>query len=243
MNTMWSCEYCPKKYKTLTGFNNHRCKNECKIEEITTRTVTIDIQPEKIPPKKTPIEKIPPKKTQLKKTPPTKPKKTTKKKISPLVRFQVWKTYIGNKIEAKCFCCWTNRITPFTHNNTFHAGHIKSEANGGEISIGNLLPICSDCNKHMSTINWDDYIKQNSPYIRPRIYGEKIPQETHNKVKQIQSWYKYYHSYQIKAKKSKRKRKRRRKKTPNYQKPTKSFLEKQTQKNKIKRKTQPTIYI
>jgi len=26
MNTQWTCDQCTKKYKTLTGFKNHKCK-------------------------------------------------------------------------------------------------------------------------------------------------------------------------------------------------------------------------
>ena len=146
MNTPWTCEQCTKKYKTLTGFKKHKCKRRNKDP------------PQKNPPENTPEnpQKKPPEKPQKK--PPEKPqKKPKKKKISPQIRFDVWKTYIGDKIEAKCFCCWKARITPFTYNNTFHAGHIKSEANGGRISIDNLLPICSDCNKDMSAKTHDKH--------------------------------------------------------------------------------------
>ena len=195
MNTQWTCDQCTKKYKTLTGFKKHKCKRRNE-------------DPPQNPQK--PLQK-----------PQKKPKK---KKISPQIRFDVWKTYIGDKIEAKCFCCWKARITPFTYNNTFHAGHIKSEANGGRISIDNLLPICSDCNKDMSSTNWDEYIKTFTNF-RPRIYGEKIPLFTQNKAKQIQKWYKKI-SKQPKQpnrkpkKKPNRKPKRKPKRKPNYLKPT-----------------------
>ena len=195
MNTQWTCDQCTKKYKTLTGFKKHKCKRRNE-------------DPPQNPQK--PLQK-----------PQKKPKK---KKISPQIRFDVWKTYIGDKIEAKCFCCWKARITPFTYNNTFHAGHIKSEANGGRISIDNLLPICSDCNKDMSSTNWDEYIKTFTNF-RPRIYGEKIPPFTQNKVKQIQKWYKKI-SKQPKQpnrkpkRKPNRKPKRKPKRKPNYLKPT-----------------------
>ena len=107
------------------------------------------------------------------------------------MRFDVWKTYIGNKIEADCFCCWKNRITPFTYCNTFHAGHIHSEAKGGEIKIENLLPICSDCNKSMGTMHWDEYIEKYTNF-RIRIYGEKLPKIAHEKAKIIQRLCKKY---------------------------------------------------
>ena len=195
MNSQLTCDHCTKKYKTLSGFKKHKCKRQNQDQ----------------PPVKKPMQ-----------PPPV--KKPKKKKISPQIRFDVWKTYIGDKIEAKCFCCWKARITPFTYNNTFHAGHIKSEANGGRISIDNLLPICSDCNKDMSSTNWDEYIKTFTNF-RPRIYGEKIPLFTQNKVKQIQKWYKKI-SKQPKQpnrkpkRKPNRKPKRKPKRKPNYLKPT-----------------------
>ena len=43
------------------------------------------------------------------------------------------------------------------------------KANGGIITLGNLLPICSDCNSSMGTINWDEYIDKYTNF-RIRIY-------------------------------------------------------------------------
>jgi hypothetical protein len=150
-------------------------------------------------------------------------KKGRKKKISPHVRFEVWKTYIGNNIKAECFCCWKNKITPFTYCNTFHAGHIHSEAKGGEIKIENLLPICSDCNKSMGTTHWDEYIKKYTNF-RIRIYGEKLPKKAHQKAVIIQRLCKKY--LEKKKKINKKKKKKKKKKIPNYLRPTRSFLKK-----------------
>ena len=203
MNSDWVCDYCDKKYKTLTGFKKHKCKNK--------RQDTDDIKEKKsmtILPKK------------------------RKKKISPHVRFDVWKKYIGNKIEAKCFCCWKNNITPFTYCNTFHAGHIKSEANGGEIKIANLLPICSDCNKSMGTVNWDEYIEKYTNF-RLRIYGDNIPESTILKIKTIQKICRLF----LLKKKEKLKKKRRKKKKSRYLMPTVSFLKKQKIKRNIIKST------
>lgn len=154
--------------------------------------------------------------------------KKRKKKISPQVRFDVWKTYIGNFIEAKCFCCWKNSITPFTYCNTFHAGHITAEANGGEITIGNLLPICKDCNSSMGTTNWDEYINIYTNFS-VRIYGDNLPKTTIKHIKIIQKYYKQF----IKNKKNKKNKKRRKTKIPNYLKPTQSFLRKTNKKTNL----------
>ena len=97
-----------------------------------------------------------------------------KKKISPEMRERVWIHYVGDKIKnVKCFCCHKKRITPFTYHDTFQAGHIISEYNGGSISIDNLLPICRDCNMTMGTENWDDYVRRNGFHLR--IYGKNPP--------------------------------------------------------------------
>lgn len=197
MNSLWSCDFCNKQYKTFKGYKNHNCKNNRNditlLEETTTKEMTTQ-----------PIIK-----------------KRRKKKISPQVRFNVWKTYIGDKIEAKCFCCWNNRITPFTYCNTFHAGHITSEANGGIITIGNLLPICSDCNSSMGTVNWDEYIEKYTNF-RIRIYGDNVPNKAIQNIIKIQQFYKSYKKNReiIKRKIVKKKR------IPNYLKSTKSFLRK-----------------
>ena len=114
--------------------------------------------------------------------------KPKKKKISPEMRFKVWEKYVGNNIRGKCFCCWSADITPFTSYKTFQAGHIKSEFNGGDISIENLLPICKICNVHMNTTNWDDYVNSIKMY-RPRLYGGEIPLLTHATATRIQLWW------------------------------------------------------
>ena len=105
------------------------------------------------------------------------PKKKKKKRISPQMRALVWETYIGQKTRSTCFCCQKNEITPFTGWRRFEAGHIVSEANGGLVTIGNLLPICADCNglSGMNSTNWDDYVKYNRFSLR--TYGDDPPQK------------------------------------------------------------------
>ena len=103
-------------------------------------------------------------------------KKRRRKSIEGSLRILVWNRYIGNHTEYKCFCCWKNRITPFTYYNTFQAGHIKSHANGGPDSIENLIPICRDCNMNMSDENWDDYVAR-QPHLPLRTYGAHPPKK------------------------------------------------------------------
>ena len=202
MNSEWSCEMCNKKYKTYNGYKNHKCKN--KRNDLIPKEKNGEAE-----------SKI--------------TKKRRKKKISPQVRFDVWKKYIGKEIESKCFCCWKNRITPFTYCNTFHAGHIISEANGGIITIGNLLPICSDCNSSMGTINWDEYIDKYTNF-RIRIYGDNISDKAIKNIIKIQKYYKNnknkINKKKIIKKKINKKKIIKKKRIPNYLKTTKSFLRK-----------------
>ena len=94
------------------------------------------------------------------------------------LRARVWDTYIGQTTKGICFCCRdsTNPIYPFSYCNTFQAGHIISDANGGKATIGNLLPICRDCNMNMGAENWDDYVAR-QPHLRIRIHGDNLPKE------------------------------------------------------------------
>jgi hypothetical protein len=79
-----------------------------------------------------------------------KPKK--KKAIPSAIKKLVWNTHIG---KAKCLCCKTTAITQMS----FNCGHIIAEANGCEIIVSNLKPICQNCNSSMGTKNMDDFMK------------------------------------------------------------------------------------
>ena len=82
--------------------------------------------------------------------------KKRKKQIPAAVKRLVWNTYIGEEIgKAKCRCCNITDITQLS----FHCGHIIAEANGGEIKVSNLKPICQNCNLSMGTKNMQDFIK------------------------------------------------------------------------------------
>lgn len=125
-------------------------------------------------------------------------KKRRKKKgrISPEIRSEVWVHYIekyygDQRVQGvKCFCCWKKHITPFTYNNTFQAGHIISEYNGGKITLENLIPICRDCNMNMGTENWDDYVLRNQ--LPVRTYGNKVPTIVLDSVIYIKYWWNKY---------------------------------------------------
>jgi len=82
-------------------------------------------------------------------------KQTIPKKLKEFI----WKTYCNNKnfdynqnIECPITFC-TNIISL----NKFHCGHIISEANGGNLQVKNLQPLCANCNISMGKKNWKDY--------------------------------------------------------------------------------------
>ena len=82
-------------------------------------------------------------------------KKYGKAKIPAVVRRIVWNTYVGkDNVKGKCLCCNAEEIT----STNYECGHIKSEKNGGEITIENLRPICSNCNKSIGSKDMDDFM-------------------------------------------------------------------------------------
>jgi len=85
------------------------------------------------------------------------PGKTKKKTIPKHVKTLVWDKYIGvDKAEAACCCClWT----PISIRN-FHCGHVISEANGGNMTLENLRPICAPCNLSMGRRNMNEFTKE-----------------------------------------------------------------------------------
>ena len=85
-----------------------------------------------------------------------KPKKfiiSCRKSIPKVLKNQVWDSNIGKCFGVgECYCCGI-----LIDSKNFEAGHIISVANGGESTLNNLKPICSCCNKSMSTENLEDF--------------------------------------------------------------------------------------
>lgn len=85
-----------------------------------------------------------------------KPKKPKKGSIPSTVKKMVWNSNIGEEIgKTKCYCCKSTDITQMS----FHCGHIKPEAKGGEAIVSNLKPICQNCNSSMGTKDMDEFMK------------------------------------------------------------------------------------
>jgi hypothetical protein len=83
--------------------------------------------------------------------------KAKKQNIPKKFRILVWDKYIGlDKGKSKCLCCDEKEITQMD----FECGHIIAEANGGQIHIDNLIPLCNICNNSMATKNYFVFKKE-----------------------------------------------------------------------------------
>ena len=84
-----------------------------------------------------------------------KPKlKKTKTPIPKAVKVAIWNEYVGQtKGETKCFVGCGTIVTSLN----FAAGHIESEACGGQVTVQNLRPICTSCNSSMGTNNMKEF--------------------------------------------------------------------------------------
>jgi hypothetical protein len=77
-----------------------------------------------------------------------------KKTIPKILKDLTWQRWIGDDIaKAKCMCCGINEIKM----NSFHCGHVVSEADGGPTTVDNLRPICATCNLSMRTQNMEKF--------------------------------------------------------------------------------------
>jgi hypothetical protein len=123
----------------------------------------------------------------------SKPKKKVKKTIPKTLKNMVWDKYIGReKGTGECNCCH-NEIDA----KHFECGHVLSEAKGGELSINNLRPVCSLCNKSMNTQNMEEFsqiIKVDNPLnnMRQLLKTYKFVNEQ-PKI----TWTKYVHKINI----------------------------------------------
>ena len=80
-----------------------------------------------------------------------------RKHIPKHIKTLVWNRYIGSdKAEAKCLSCREERVTI----RSFHCGHVIAEANGGNMTITNLRPICGPCNASMGTQSMNEFTSE-----------------------------------------------------------------------------------
>ncbi len=88
----------------------------------------------------------------------TKKSPTKKETIPRHVREEVWRLYGG----SVCWCCQKESISVKNK----HFGHIIAEKNGGAAIIGNLRPVCPNCNYRMRTDNMYDFMLREGFPIR-----------------------------------------------------------------------------
>jgi len=82
-----------------------------------------------------------------------------RKTIPKILKDLTWQKWIGDHIaKAKCLCCGINEIKM----NSFHCGHVISEADGGPTTVENLRPICATCNLSMRTQNMVKFKQQHA---------------------------------------------------------------------------------
>lgn len=82
--------------------------------------------------------------------------KTKKLTIPKPLKNSVWDKYIGKECGVgNCYSCQENIDSKY-----FECGHVISESDGGDLSIENLRPICSLCNKSMGTMNMNEFINK-----------------------------------------------------------------------------------
>jgi 5-methylcytosine-specific restriction endonuclease McrA len=77
-----------------------------------------------------------------------------KKSIPQRLRMLVWDNTFGpNARHGVCYCCRTTKISI----EKFECGHNISERDGGNTTVDNLKPICSQCNRSMGTNSIDEF--------------------------------------------------------------------------------------
>jgi hypothetical protein len=77
-----------------------------------------------------------------------------KKTISSKLRNQVWRKYNYNTLIGECTIC---KKSIDRDNDAWHCAHIKSEFNGGNTVLENLIPCCPDCNLQMGIQDANKY--------------------------------------------------------------------------------------
>ena len=83
--------------------------------------------------------------------------KRCKKSIPKALKKMVWDKHVGADIgQTKCLCCKHQDIRQIE----FHCGHVISEINKGQTVLGNLRPICAQCNLSMGKMDMNEFMKK-----------------------------------------------------------------------------------
>ena len=94
-------------------------------------------------------------------------------RINKTIKNLVWDKYVGReKGVGGCYCC--DKELDSKH---FECGHVIAHCNGGQVTLENLRPVCSLCNKSMGKRNMEDFKK------------DVITAKIGNKNKEIEDFY------------------------------------------------------
>ena len=80
--------------------------------------------------------------------------KKGKKRITKGLKQKVWFKEFGHVNKG---ICSINHCNKEIFKIDFEAGHVTSEMNNGPTELSNLRPICKDCNRQMSSKNWNEW--------------------------------------------------------------------------------------
>ena len=100
--------------------------------------------------------------------------KKKKLAISPAIRNEMWELYFPKCTEGICFVCNQIIVCHGNRSNTYQAGHVLSEANGGLITLENLRPVCKTCNTKMGVKHMLEYAKEIGVFNALIITDQKI---------------------------------------------------------------------
>lgn len=56
----------------------------------------------------------------------------------------------------------------------FECGHVISHADGGNLDVGNLRPVCGSCNKSMGKTFLFDYVREKFPAYYPQVQEDEL---------------------------------------------------------------------
>lgn len=115
-------------------------------------------------------------------SPEEKMKKSPRKSASKATRKTVWLKSAGKTYIYNCPIC-NGETNPFD----FECGHIISHANGGPTIAKNLTVICGTCNKSMSSMNFDEYMREHghSEADIQKITGAKCPEIEEEEIDEL----------------------------------------------------------
>ena len=87
------------------------------------------------------------------------PTKKKRRAIPSKIRMSVWRKAFKGSMDGNCFSCGDS-----INIECWDCGHIVSHADGGDMSLNNLVPLCSSCNRSMGRQNLYEWMKEYKMY-------------------------------------------------------------------------------